>query len=118
MEKKIEILAEVFSYLERFDEVIDDQIHKIDEGNINSVYNIIGQMSEGIEWLLGAFKVTEDVQVQSINVEQINGIINNIVEALENNDMTLLKDTFEYELIEQIREWKNDVKTTLDYYNK
>ena len=93
MEKKLETLSEVYLYLEKFETIIINEIEKIKEGNVKDVYNIIVQMSEGIEWLLKVFTLTEDVQVQKIDVQEMNRVISNIVDALENKDIILLKDT-------------------------
>ena len=118
MKEKLEILLEAFNYIERFDKVINEQIAKLEENDITDIYTIIEQMAEGIEWLLGVFKITEDIQLQKVEGQKINVVIKNIIDALENKDFILIKDTFEYELIPQLREWKDDLAVTLEHNSK
>ena len=115
MENKLEALRQAKEYIENFIEVANSTIAAIQVGEDKNVYNVIAQMSEGIEWLLNIFKLTTDIQIQKINTNGVTNVIENIVQAIENKDFILLQDTMQYELIEQLLEWKREIAVTLDY---
>lgn len=68
---------------------------------IAEAMQMILQFSEGLGWLVNAKELltASDVQV-NLQVEQIEGFLNEINSGLESQDFVLVADMFEYEIAE------------------
>lgn len=70
------------------------------KGELAQAFQSIEHFAEGLEWLL---TVENAMQVQgwTINsrIEEAQWVMKEINEALENKDLTLMADLFEYELV-------------------
>lgn len=117
MDNKVEALKDTLQYMEKVKAAAQTIIDYIDNGQSEKVFGILAQMSEGIEWLLSVFELTSDIQVQKIDTKNMHHIISNMVQGLENKDYILLRDTVEYEFIEQLQDWKSNVNIILECYS-
>lgn len=117
MKQHLEILQEAERYLGNVEKATQTMINQLKEGNIDNIFHMLGMLSKGIEWLLTAFKITEDIQIEKIDTSEVTDTVSTIVEGMENKDWMLLSDCLEYSFLEQVIEWKRMIRVTLDYYN-
>lgn len=71
------------------------------DDQINVAMDNIANFAEGMQWLLHMTALLQQYEIHTrINPEQINEFLNEINEALTNEDYYLVADIFEYELAE------------------
>ncbi|CAI3628958.1 MULTISPECIES: hypothetical protein [Clostridium] len=94
-----EILKSVNDYLYNLKEGIKSVSELIQSGKEYEAVNLIVKVSDGLEWINEALNCTKDYNLNNLNLNEINGFIGEICEALENEDFILVSDLFNYEII-------------------
>ena len=87
MEQKLEALNEANNYIKRLSNGINETILCFRNKDFQNGYKMVGMITEGIEWLLDIFKLTEDIQVEKISVENLNDIWSEMIGAIESKDV-------------------------------
>jgi ligand-binding sensor protein len=113
MEDKIEALKTANDYIYNLKVGILDIVNKINTGNENIGISLIGQVSDGIEWLVSIILLTSDFHKGNISIGNINEKLQEIIEALENEDYVLVGDLFNYELLPVIESIENQIKKVI-----
>lgn len=118
MEAKLEALATAHSYIQtlydNIKEVIEDTRVKSDRDNSEKLVQIF----DGLEWVLEVIVLTQDIQLQKINVDNIKNILHEIIDALQNADFLIIADLLEYEILEKLEEWYEQIGQTMDILKK
>ena len=109
MEEKLQILKDAKEYIDRLNEGILIIIDNIRGGKLNKAYQLFIQVIEGLEWLCDIITLTQDVQEDKMKVEDIKELSLEMIEAMENKDNVLLADLLEYELIDRLNIWKEQL---------
>ncbi|AEB75786.1 hypothetical protein [Clostridium botulinum] len=99
MNEKIEALITANEYLTNLKGGINQLIEAFEVDNYNKGCSLIPLVAEGIEWFTDIVKLTSDVQKKPIKISNINNILEEVVEAIENEDYTLVGDLFKYEIL-------------------
>ncbi len=98
MNDKFEALKTADDYLDNLKNGINKVIDLLEEDNENKACSYIIDIAEGIDWIIQVINLTSDVQKEKIDLSNMNENLNEIVEALENEDYNLLGDLFRYEI--------------------
>lgn len=109
MEEK-EVLITVDEYLYKLKDGIKNISDLIQEGREEQSFNIIAQVADGLQWVDEAFIVTKEYHNNELNLEKINEFIEEIAEALENEDYILVSDLFAYEILPIIEDLQVTIK--------
>ncbi|KGI39717.1 hypothetical protein [Clostridium tetani] len=109
MEQKLEVLETAKNYIDNLKEGIDNIYNYISEGKENNALDLIPDFAEGIEWLSQVLVLTKDVHKKDLNIDGLNNILNEVVEAIENEDYILVGDLFKYEIYEKLDEIQQNI---------
>ena len=101
-----EILTTVDSYLYNLKNGIKQICDLIQEGKEYEAINILPQAAEGLQWVDEALNATEASHNGKLTLEEIN-------EALENEDYILVGDIFNYEIIPILENLHDSIKNYL-----
>lgn len=114
MEMQIEVLRDGLEYIKKLYVGSENAIKFLRTKDIQAGYQLIVQITEGLEWLGDVLRLTQSVQIQKIDTLEINQLLQAMVEAMENEDISLLADVMEFELLEQIKKWEITVQATVN----
>lgn len=109
MEQKLEAIETAKNYIDNLEEAIDKIFNYISEGKENKALGLIPSFAEGIEWLSQVLVLTKDVHKKDLNIDGLNNILNEVVEAIENEDYVLVGDLFKYEIYEKLDEIQQNI---------
>ena len=109
MEEK-EILITLDEYLYNLEEGIKNVSNLIQEGREQESFDIIAQIADGLQWVEQAVNVTKEYHKDKLSLKEINSFIEEISEALENEDYILVGDLFLYEIMPIIEKLHSDIK--------
>lgn len=112
--EKIELLKSVDNYLFNLINGIEKFIMSLKSGNeIDGISNL-PYILDGIEYVSKAITLTNDVQKNEIQLDDLNIQLKEIIEAFENEDYILVGDLFNYELLPIIRNFHKNIKLSLE----
>lgn len=117
MKQQLEALSEANQYMEKLKDGVCLAIERIKDNELEEGNKLLGQISEGLEWLCDIIGLTKSVQCNEINVYAINDIIGEIIDGMENDDFMTITEVLEYELLSLISTWKKEVVYSLENYN-
>ncbi|RXI47041.1 hypothetical protein DP130_10335 [Clostridium tetani] len=109
MEQKVEALETAKNYIDNLKEAIDSIFNYISEGKENNALDLIPDFAEGIEWLSQILVLTKEVHKKDLNIDGLNDILNEVVEAIENEDYILVGDLFKYEIYEILDQTQQNI---------
>ncbi|BDR72887.1 hypothetical protein K144316041_15950 [Clostridium tetani] len=109
MEQKLEALETAKNYIDNLKEAIDSIFNYISEGKENNALDLIPDFAEGIEWLSQILVLTKEVHKKDLNIYGLNDILNEVVEAIENEDYILVGDLFKYEIYEILDQTQQNI---------
>lgn len=109
MEEK-EALITVDEYLYKLKDGINNISNLIQEGKEQESFTLIAQVADGLQWVDEAFDVTKEYHNYELTLEKANEFIEEISEALENEDYILVSDLFTYEITPIIEALQLDLK--------
>ena len=111
--EKIEVLQTANDYMNNLKDGIVNLANMIQEGKEQEAITIIPQVVDGIEWIVQVIILTKEVQKNEIGVEGLNDQLQEIIEALENEDYILVGDLFNYEILPILENIHERIKETL-----
>ncbi|MEF9934208.1 hypothetical protein [Clostridium sp.] len=108
-DRQIEVLHTVYDYIPNLINGIQDAISYVHDRRETEFYRLMPQIIEGIEWVINAVGLTEDIHKESVEIEDINEVLNEIVEGLENGDSVLIADVLECEMLVRVIKWYESI---------
>lgn len=111
--EKIEVLQTANDYMNNLKDGIVNLANMIREGKEQEAITIIPQVVDGIEWIIQVITLTKEVQKNEMGVEALNDQLQEIIEALENEDYILVGDLFNYEILPILEEIHEGIKETV-----
>ncbi|GAA0078698.1 hypothetical protein UT300005_30770 [Clostridium sp. CTA-5] len=99
MKEKIEILNNVNENISNLKKIIFKIIEYLHNKEEAKGFTLIADLSNEIYSLFEVLEYIEGFEKSQSYIETINEKLNEIVEAIENEDIMLIADLFEYELI-------------------
>lgn len=109
MEEK-EVLITVDEYLDNLKEAIKNISNLIQEGKEQESFNLIAQVADGLQWVDEALNATENYHNNELNLNAMNSFIEEVSEALENEDYILVSDLFSYEIVPMLESLHSNIK--------
>lgn len=103
-----ETLISVNGYIHEVLIGIDAVVELFQRGREDQANNIYNDLIEGLQWLMDALALTQDVQTVyhiKIDIYDINTIFQQINEAFCNRDYVLIGDLLEYEVAPILISW-------------
>jgi hypothetical protein len=110
MEEKIEALKTADEYIDDIKSGIENLVNKINSGEENNGMLLIPQVADGVDWLINIIRLTSDLHKGSISIGDMNEKLEEIIEALENEDYVLIGDLFNYEFLPIIENIQDDIR--------
>lgn len=95
----MEVLNTLCSYMYSLKKGMGSAINKFQSGKENEALNLMPLIIDGMQWTVQALTLTQDVYEKKIDLNELNQKLEEIVEAMENQDYILVGDLFEYEII-------------------
>lgn len=109
MEQKLEVLETAINYINNLKQAIDKIFNYISEGKENEAFGLIQDFAEGTEWLSEVLVLTQNVHKKDFNIDRLNDLLKEVVEAIENEDYILVGDLFKYEIYELLDEIQSNI---------
>lgn len=97
-----DVLITLNDYLLKLIPAIKECAKHYQSGQLDDGSNLLINMIEGLNWVIGVASINIDTQGNSI--EEINIKLNEIVRAFENQDYILVGDILEYEILATMQE--------------
>jgi hypothetical protein len=113
MDEKMELLKTTSDYIVNLKSEILKASECFRSGEDTDGFNLVPSIAEGLGWIINALKITGDLLKQHISIDKLNEKLNEIVEAIENQDTMLIGDLFEYELFPMIESIEKDVNSVV-----
>ena len=108
--EKFEALKSADEYLDNLKKGINNISNLIQEGREQDGLNLIGPAAEGIQWVEEVIHLTKDVQKEDIDMSDMNEHIEELVDAMENEDYILVGDLFSYEVLPILERIHSQIK--------
>jgi hypothetical protein len=96
---KFEVLKTASQYLVNLKLGIHKATEYFQVGEENKGCDLIIPITDGIQWISDVVRLTSDIQEEPISFNTMNEKLNEIVEALKNEDYILVGDLFEFEIL-------------------
>lgn len=110
MNEQMEALISANEYLDNLIGGIKKVVNYIEQGEEGKGIELIPTIADGIEWLLSAINLTQEVHKGSVGIGNLNGKLEEVVDALENEDYVLVGDLFNYEILPILEDIKGNIK--------
>lgn len=98
-EAQIEALKTADEYLDKLKSGINKAVNLFANDKQERGCDYLALISKGIEWIVEVVSLTKESQKEEIEIQNINEHLESIVEALENEDYTLVGDLLNYEVL-------------------
>ena len=99
MNEKIEALKTAIEYIDNLKNGIETLVGNINQGDYKSGVTVIPEIVDGIDWLVQLINLTSDLHKGKLCIGNINENLEQIIEAIDNEDYTLVGDLFNYEVL-------------------
>lgn len=97
--EEIETLKTANEYMNNLKNGINSIVEKFQSGNESEALDILPLVIDGMQWMSQVILLTRDVQKKNLNFVEFNEKLEEIVEAIQNEDYILVGDLFEYEIL-------------------
>lgn len=109
MENNKELIIETYdtaqNYMLKLIKGIEVFNNYICSNNISEAIKIFASITEGMEWLINALKLTKTVQAEEIDIDEMTVYFPEMMEGIENEDYILVGDILEYEIKPIFEKW-------------
>lgn len=112
---KIEALQTADEYIERLQRGIEQVIEYYRDSKINEGSTLMIEIIDGLRWVVEVIELTQDIQVDKIDITDIKEVLKNIIDALDNQDNVFIADLFEYEVQGILQQYHQGIKATLQH---
>ncbi len=113
MDEKIELLKTVGEYIIKLKSGIEKTAEYFQSGEDEQGFNMIPSVTEGLDYIIQAVKVSKDILGKDISVDELNEKLKEIVEAIENEDTVLIGDLFQYELLPIVENIEKSINSVI-----
>lgn len=104
---KEETIFSLKDYLYKLENGINNCINFLRESNETEGLKYMSYIIEGLNWCIEVINLTADSNLNNIELEGIEELLQEIIDAMENKDYMLLADIFEYEVNPLIKKWQS-----------
>lgn len=107
--EQFEVLKTASDYIVKLEEGIKRAVEFFQNGEKEKGSEMVVYIVEGLQWITDAGRLTEEVQKDKIDCNQMLDKLNEIIEGFENEDYVLIGDLFEYEILPILGEWREKI---------
>ena len=68
---------------------------------------------EGLEWVIQVLQLTKKIQRNPVDMQETTETLKQLLEAMENNDTTLVEDLLSYEILPLLKSWQENITCDL-----
>lgn len=111
--QQFEVLLTVNEYIKRLIIGIEQNIVLIRGSGIDECGDNLADIFDGLQWIYDALKLTSSVQSEEIDIEEIDGFLEEMLEAFQNEDFILMSDLFEYEILPILNKWDGIIDSSI-----
>jgi len=108
-----ETLSTANEYMNNLEKGVNIIVESIREKNTKKAVDTIVLFCNGVDWLMEAVELTNEIQKEEISFQSLNEKLEETVEALENDDYNLVGDLFNYEIKEILEEIHSKIKVSV-----
>ena len=109
MDEKIELLKTVGEYIIKLKSGIEKTAEYFQSGEDEQGFNMIPSVTEGLDYIIQAVKVSKDILGKDISVDELNEKLKEI----ENEDTVLIGDLFQYELLPIVENIEKSINSVI-----
>lgn len=113
MNEQIEALNTANEYLDNLKNGIKEVVLYIENEEEEKACSMIPLIADGIDWIMKVVNLTSDVHKGRIQLNGIEDKINELADALENEDYILVGDLFHYEILPVLEKAHDDIKEVI-----
>ncbi|MBP3889437.1 MAG: hypothetical protein J6F30_17565 [Cellulosilyticum sp.] len=110
---RYELLHTALEYAQRLNQGTIQASQYYRDGQFAKAHEYVAMITDGLEWLVNAVALTQDLLTQEVDVTVVNDLIAEYIEAVENDDIVLMADLLEYEIAETIQGWCEVLEETV-----
>lgn len=110
MNEQIQALMTANDYLYNLENGINQLVEAFQQENNNKGCSIIPLVADGIKWIIDIVNLTRESQPNFIDISIIDEKLDEVVEAIENEDYILVGDLFNYEILPIIEKIHEEIK--------
>lgn len=111
VEKQYETIEIAKPYISKMKDGIQEAITFFEEGKNKEAIEICSFIEEGSVWLSEVARLTKDIQSKNLEEKELDSKIDELAEAYENEDYTLMGDLLQYEILPIIAKWDEVLST-------
>ncbi len=112
-EQQLDALKNADLYIDNLVEGMMQCVKCLSDSNLKEGYELIVTITEGLQWVYEVVELTKPILTEAIEEIELNERLNELVEALENEDLMLISDLYEYEIIPLLKGWQGIIKNSL-----
>lgn len=113
LKQQFETLQTANEYIIKLESGIIESIRVLRSNEEGQAVETIPYIIDGVEWLNDAMKLTVGIHNQEVNYDEIREKLVEIVDAVNNEDYTLVGDLLEYEILPVIGQWKKIIRNSI-----
>lgn len=110
LEKQYETIEMAKPYISKMKNGIQEAIKLFEEGKNSEAVEICSFIEEGSNWISEVARLTKDIQSKDLEETLLDSKIEELAEAYENEDYTLMSDLLQYEILPIITDWNEVIK--------
>lgn len=104
MNEQIEVLRTANEYLNNLENGICQLVEAFQQEDNNKGCSLIPLIADGIKWVVDIVNLTRDSQSTFIDISMLDEKLDEVVEAIENEDYILVGDLFNYEILPIVKD--------------
>ncbi|WP_446897215.1 hypothetical protein ACSVC9_09300 [Clostridium sp. LBM24168] len=113
MNEKVQLLKTASDYIINLKSGIAKAADCFQTGDDQKGFSLVTSISEGLNWLTQALEASKDALKREISINELNEKLEEIVEAMENQDTILVGDLLQYELIPVVENIEESVNESI-----
>lgn len=112
-----ETITTLEEYIPKLINGINSAVDEFRAQKEDKALNLMVSIIEGLQWMIQVISKTEYIFAGSgfnIDENRINALFAGLCDAMENQDYVLVTDILEYEVIEFLDEWQDNIKAYIN----
>lgn len=106
MDQEMKMLKTILNRIHKLECEIEKTSILFINGNLGDGNKNISLIMDGIQWVIETINMVKDNGENIIQTQELNPKLIQLLDSYENGDYILIGDTFLYEILPTIREWK------------
>lgn len=105
-----EAILSLKDYLQKLGSGVNNCINFFREDNEIEGLKYVSYIVEGLNWSIETILLTNKSNLHNIEIDGIDVLLQDMINAMENKDYVLLADLLEYEVAPLIQDWQNGLR--------